>query len=146
MDAGTGTFGTIPFDFAYGTSTQSYTYAMSQQPLGDVSWFGLVVGVKDQPGSNLPDNYKLFQNYPNPFNPTTTIKYQLTKESDVRLTVYNSLGQVVKTLVNTHQPAGNYTLNWNGTNQFGSKVSSGIYFYRLDTDGFASVKKMIMLK
>jgi FlgD Ig-like domain len=146
MDQGTDPFGKTPFDFGYPNSAQSYTYSMSGQPLGDVTWFGMVVGVKDQPGSTLPENYRLFQNYPNPFNPTTTITYQISNASDVKLTVYNSLGQLVKTLVNTNQAAGNYSISWDGTNQAGSKVSSGIYFYRLNTPGFVSVMKMVMLK
>ena len=62
------------------------------------------------------------------------------------LIVYNSLGQVVKTLVNSNQPVGNYNVRWNGTNEFGTKVTSGIYFYRFSTGEYTNVKKMIMLK
>ncbi|MEJ2614062.1 MAG: FlgD immunoglobulin-like domain containing protein, partial [Ignavibacteriaceae bacterium] len=146
MDAGTDPFGKTPFDFGYPTATQSYTFASGDQPLGDLSWFDMTVGVKDQLNSALPANFKLLQNYPNPFNPTTTISYQIANESNVELTIYNSLGQLVKTLVSTNQPAGNYSVSWDGTNNIGSRVSSGIYFYRLNTKEFLSVKKMIMLK
>jgi hypothetical protein len=146
MDQGTDPIGKTPFDFGYSTSAQSYTYASGGQPLGDISWFGMAVGVSDQPGSALPENYKLFQNYPNPFNPATTITYQIAKETNVKLAIYNSLGQLVKTLVNSNQSAGNYSISWDGTNELGTKVSSGIYLYRINTSGFTSVKKMIMLK
>jgi hypothetical protein len=146
MDQGTDPFGKSPFDFSYPTTTQSYTYASGGQPLGDISWFGMFVGVNDQPGSAVPVNFKLLQNYPNPFNPTTTISYQISKASNVKLNIYNSLGQLVKTLVNANQSAGSYSVNWDGKNESGSKVSSGIYFYRLNTPDFMNVKKMIMLK
>ena len=94
----------------------------------------------------VPEQFDLSQNYPNPFNPTTKIDYQLTKDIPVTIKVYNILGQEVKTLVNQLQKAGYYTIEWNGTNNSGSTVSSGVYFLRLRTQGFVSTKKMMMLR
>lgn len=94
----------------------------------------------------LPYKYDLSQNYPNPFNPTTTIKYQIPEQAKVSLVVYNQLGQVVKTLVDQEQDAGYYKVRWNGDNNFGSKVASGVYIFRMYTGSFVSVKKMVFLK
>ncbi len=93
-----------------------------------------------------PTEFSLSQNYPNPFNPTTTIQYSLKQRSKVILSVYNILGQLVKQLIQAEQDAGRYSLQWDGTNNFNQKVSSGMYFYRIEAGDFASVKKMLMLK
>jgi len=94
----------------------------------------------------IPAEFALSQNYPNPFNPTTSIKYQLANNANVKLVVYNMLGQVVKTLVSQEQEAGYYTIKWNGTNDFGGKVSSGIYIYRIIAGNYISTIKMNLLK
>ncbi|KUG26882.1 hypothetical protein ASZ90_003271 [hydrocarbon metagenome] len=135
----------LPFNFAYPTSTASYTYSTNGQPLGSLKWFGMVVGV-DENLDEVPVNFTLENNYPNPFNPSTVIKYSVPELSNVNLKIYNSLGQVVKTLVNTTQAAGSYSLQWDGTSDIGVKVSSGIYIYRLTTDKFSASKKMMLLK
>lgn len=95
-----------------------------------------------------PEFYALHENYPNPFNPETTIKYQLPEAGDVRLEVYNMLGQVVKTLVdNQFQNAGRHTIQWDATNNSGQPLSSGVYFYRVIAGGeFSDHKKMLLLK
>ncbi len=95
---------------------------------------------------NLPTEYSLSQNYPNPFNPTTVIAYSLPNPSQVKIEIYNLLGQTVATLVDTKQGAGNYTVTWDGRDMYGSRVSSGIYFYRLQADDFVETKKMLLLK
>ena len=94
----------------------------------------------------LPEVYALGFNYPNPFNPETTIKYALPQASDVELVIYNSLGQVVRTLVNERQGAGRYAFTWDAANDRGQAVSSGIYLYRLQAGEFAKVRKMLLLK
>jgi hypothetical protein len=103
------------------------------------------VGVKDNPQSQLPNEYSLSQNFPNPFNPSTTIKYEIGETrrgaQNVKLIVYNMLGQEVATLVNKLQKAGNYEVNFDASN-----LSSGIYYYQLVSGNFATVKKMILLK
>ena len=86
-------------------------------------------------------NYGLFSNYPNPFNPTTQIAYQIPKSSHVSLVVYNSLGQEVADLVNKEQPSGKYSVQFDAAN-----LPSGVYFYRIQTGNFVSVKKMLLMK
>ena len=104
-------------------------------------WFGIntITGIENTLG--LPTEYKLFNNYPNPFNPSTTIKYQLKKSGSIKLLLYNSIGQIVATLVNENKEAGIYTINYDASN-----ISSGIYFYRIVTKEFVKTKRMILLK
>ena len=94
-----------------------------------------------------PEAFSLADNFPNPFNPTTTIKYALPQAADVELTVYNVVGQPVRTLVAEYQSAGRYAVEWDATNDSGHSLSSGMYFYRLEAGGeFLKVKKMLLLK
>jgi hypothetical protein len=88
-----------------------------------------------------PADYVLEQNYPNPFNPSTTIKFGVPEKSNVVLTVYNSLGAEVATLVNEVREAGSYEIQFNANN-----FSSGIYYYRIASGNFTEIKKMILLK
>jgi len=88
----------------------------------------------------------LNQNYPNPFNPLTTISYSLPEATEVRLTVFNILGQQVIVLVDGFQEAGQYDVSWNSTNSDGQRVASGIYIYRIKTADLTDVKKMVLLK
>jgi len=112
---------------------------------------GIVVGV-EQGGSSLPENSVLLQNYPNPFNPETMISFRLSRESSVKLTVSNILGEVVDVVLEDIKPAGFYEVRWNGANQVGNQVSAGIYFYHLrgepaEADGRESIiRKMILLR
>ena len=94
----------------------------------------------------LPDSYSMAQNYPNPFNPATTISYNLPSAGMVELAVYNVLGQKVATIANGHFQAGTHEAVWNGTDESGSAVGSGIYFYRITTSDFEQTKKMILMK
>jgi hypothetical protein len=101
--------------------------------------------------AELPTVYALSQNFPNPFNPATTINYQLPEASSVTITIYNTLGQEVKRLVNEQQIAGYYSVQWNGTNHDNRSVASGMYIYRIEAAGgdgakFSQVKKMMLLK
>jgi len=101
---------------------------------------GVVTGVTD-PKTNVPVKFALDQNYPNPFNPTTQISFSIPRASNVKLTVYNMLGQEVSTLVNGYRTAGSYTVNFAG-----SKLASGVYLYSLKAGNFSDVKKMVLLK
>jgi hypothetical protein len=89
---------------------------------------------------------KLAQNFPNPFNPATTIKYDVKAKGVVTLKVYNVAGQLVRTLENGMKDAGSYTVAWNGKNDRGASVASGMYFYKMETKGFSETKKMVMLR
>jgi len=106
----------------------------------------IIVDAIDGELGNLPKTYVLQQNFPNPFNPVTTIKYQLPKASDVMLKIYNILGQSVISLINERQEAGYKSIIWNGMNESGAKVSTGIYFYVMEAGNFRSIKKMMLLK
>ncbi len=94
----------------------------------------------------LPAEYALDPNYPNPFNPVTTITYALPEPADVRLEVYNVMGQRVRTLVATQQTAGYHTVRWDGRDAAGQWVASGMYLYRIQTDTFAQTRKMLLIK
>ena len=95
----------------------------------------------------VPTHYLLSQSYPNPFNPTATISYDLPTSSNVTLVIYNMAGQKVKTLVsNEIQNAGSYSVRWDGRNERGQAVSSGIYLYRIEASYFTATKKMVLLK
>jgi hypothetical protein len=93
-----------------------------------------------------PDRFLLEQNFPNPFNPLTTIKYRLHQMSNVTLSIFNQLGENVRTLINEKQPIGNYQVQWDGRNQEGINVSSGIYLYRLKAGSFIQMRKMLLLR
>ncbi len=93
-----------------------------------------------------PDNFHLYQNFPNPFNPTTEISYMLQERSLVQVKVYNTLGQEIKTLVNSVQFPGRYSVTWDGTNNQNSRVSSGIYFYRLSVGNRSLLKSMTLTR
>ncbi len=94
----------------------------------------------------LPSRYSLGQNYPNPFNPETYIDFALPRASHVTFTVYNMLGQQVRTLVDERLSAGPKTVTWDGTDDHGRTVSSGIYFYRLQAVDFQETRKMVLMK
>ena len=93
-----------------------------------------------------PAAFGLAQNYPNPFNPSTTIIYILPEQGPVTITIYNLLGQEVKTLVNDTKPAGSYQVRWNGDDREGRMMATGIYFYRLVSNQLTETKKMILLR
>ena len=107
-----------------------------------------VVSVDDEfnPDKIIPDAYVLEQNYPNPFNPETRIKYAIPEAGLVTLRIYNIDGQLVRTLQNANQSAGRYEKTWDGNNEFNNKVSSGVYFYKLQSNDFMQVRKMVLLK
>jgi hypothetical protein len=104
------------------------------------------VGIEDYIGQPLIENYALKQNYPNPFNPSTTIKYNLAKTTDVKFEIYSILGSKIATLVNGKQNAGIQKVEWNGKDDSGKAVASGVYFYKISTPEFTQTKKMMLLK
>ena len=106
---------------------------------------GILLDV-EQIDDQIPVDFTLEQNYPNPFNPTTTIRYSITRPDLVRIKVYDVLGREVKTLVNEEKMSGVYQVSWNGDDSSGNKVSSGVYFYRIDAGDFIQTKKMMLIK
>ena len=105
---------------------------------------------------NIPNQYTLEQNYPNPFNPETWLPYQLTEPASVALSIYDSKGQLVRQLQIGHQPAGTYisrdrAVYWDGKNELGESVASGIYYYQIQAESSSSstwrkTRKMLLLK
>ena len=105
------------------------------------------VGIEpESPKDQLPSSFALKQNYPNPFNPVTSIAYDLSSVTYVSLKVYDLLGRHIRTLVNESQMAGSYLAVWDGKDNTGGMVSTGIYLYRLETEQFISTKKMVLLR
>jgi len=96
--------------------------------------------------ASLPTAFGLSQNSPNPFNPTTTIGYALPQAGDVKISVYNVLGQNIKDLVDGYMEAGNHQVVWDGKDRSGDAVASGIYFYKISAQDYADTKKMVLLK
>jgi flagellar hook assembly protein FlgD len=96
--------------------------------------------------SNVPKVFDLSNNYPNPFNPSTKIQFAVPSEQNISLVIYNILGQRVRTLVQGVRPVGQYTVTWDGKDEAGRTVESGVYICRLETGSIALVKKMLMLK
>jgi len=148
----------IPYDLldaSYGTAAVSYTAAEGGFPLGDLNWFPdkkaewevYEPPVSIDKNQVLPSRFFLEQNYPNPFNPSTTIVYQLNSSSPVKLTVYNVVGHKIRTLVSDkRQEAGNHSVQWNGLDDTGGMVASGLYLYRLESDNQVQTKKMLLLR
>ena len=157
LPAGTG--GTVPLtyslspDLPAGVSFDPITRTISGTPTaeGEPVYTYTVTDATGASAAMLlqtrPAAFALTSNYPNPFNPATTIQYALPQAADVQLTVYNVVGQPVRTLVAEHQSAGRYLVEWDATADSGHSLSSGLYFYRLQAGGaFHAVKKMLLLK
>ena len=124
---------------------ESYDYRLSDVDYdGNVEYHSLqLMGVSS---SNVPEQFVLYPNYPNPFNPVTTIRYDLSKESFVDITIYDMLGNVVSNLINANQSSGYKSIQWNATNNQGKPVSAGVYLYSIEAGKFRQTKKMILLK
>ena len=94
----------------------------------------------------IPRVYSLDANYPNPFNPETTVPYAVPNAGDVKLAIYNALGQRIAVLAQGRRGAGYYRAVWDGRDEIGREVASGIYFVRMSAEGFTAVRKMMVLK
>jgi flagellar hook assembly protein FlgD len=93
-----------------------------------------------------PEKTVLFQNYPNPFNPSTRIAFDLAVDADVKLSIYDVTGRRVRTLLNGFRTAGVYNMEWNGRDESGRWLASGVYFYRLTAHGVTTTKKSILIR
>jgi hypothetical protein len=97
-------------------------------------------------GEGIPTAFALHENYPNPFNPTTTLRFDLPEVSDVTVTIFNMLGQRVRTFNMNDTPAGYHSIKWNATNDYGEQVGAGVYLYQLRAKQFVKTRKMVLLK
>ncbi|KAA3601596.1 MAG: T9SS C-terminal target domain-containing protein [Calditrichaeota bacterium] len=106
-----------------------------------------VVEVNEEVNFVKATEYELFENYPNPFNPETTIQFRIPKTEKVKLEIFNLIGQKIKILASGNEfVKGTHSLKWNGTDENGNQVSSGVYFYKLQTENFNQTNKMVLLK
>jgi len=122
----------------------TYYYKLEDLSIEGISTFHGPVSAKVS--VSVPSNFALAQNYPNPFNASTMISYDLKADAKVSLKVYNILGQEVTTLVDRYQPAGSYSVTWNGKDSKGNDVSTGVYFYIIKAGDYSANKKMTYLK
>ncbi len=126
-------------DHSYGMHNTKFTVDVLRKSIA------ILTGVEIS-DPNIPNTYELGQNYPNPFNPSTEIKFSVPKGERVRIAVYNSIGKLVRVLVDDNLMPGSYRVTWNGEDNRGQKVSSGVYLYRMETPSFQATKKMVLLK
>jgi hypothetical protein len=144
-------FRTIGYVNGHGTTTEQQTYSYVDKKLETGKYVYRLKQI-DFNGSyeysneinvdvEAPAQYSLDQNYPNPFNPSTMIKYSIAKDGFVNVSIFNLLGEKVATLVNDNMKAGSYDVNFNA-----SQLSSGIYFYSIESGEFKAVRKMILMK
>jgi len=123
----------------------TYSFGTYKISIRDENDWGTAVGINPD-HETIPLTYKLKQNFPNPFNPETKIYFEIPKAHDVSIVIYNMLGQKVRTLVDDNFKAGQHVVNWNGANDYGIRLATGLYFYRIKAGDFISTKKMMMLK
>jgi hypothetical protein len=116
----------------------------ANRPVLRVAYTG-VTGI-EEPREDFPFDFSIAQNYPNPFNPVTTIRYSLPKGLHVTLEIHDNLGRKIKTLVNERQDSGTHQVQWDGTNEEGREVATGVYVYRLRTESFVETRKMMLLR
>ena len=156
---GTSYHAAIQYEGRFGTSTKSARLVYLGFPFETiypeadrnkimervVQFFGATTTANDFV-EKLPGEFRLLQNYPNPFNSSTTIQYQLPQQSHVELIIFNLLGEKVKTLVKENQERGWQHVNWDGTNEAGAKIASGIYLYQLKMDNRVEIRRMMLIE
>ena len=122
------------FNYSYGT------YKIEVRDIGDLGELGI------DGSDGLLNKYALYPNYPNPFNPETKIHFQLANNSDVQLIIYDILGRKIRTLVSNHLNVGNHVVTWNGLDEDGANVASGMYIYRIEAGDFIDYRKMLLVR
>lgn len=131
-----GAIGTYVWDFAVGNLNLYIDDITVTDPVTSI----------DNNNDPIISDYQLQQNYPNPFNPTTIIPFELSKNEVVKLSIFNSLGQKVRTLLNQDFPAGGHQAKWDGQDDFGQTVPAGVYYYTIQAGEFSATKKMLLVK
>jgi len=134
----------VYFDFPLYFIPEAQACSLLHKALSDLSVSPSLVENDEE--SKAPLSFSLKQNFPNPFNSETVIEYFLPKESQVKITIYNLLGQRVKTILDRRESAGHKRVIWDGKNEKEDVVGSGIYFYHMEAGEFAQTNKMILLK
>ncbi len=145
--AGTSAYsgGQFSTTITFGPTTMTIAAGVTDGWLGKMT-FPTITAVREIDDVPHPWSFQLSQNYPNPFNPTTNIEFRIIVASRVSVDIFNSLGQKVKTLVDQELPAGSYATEWDGADDSGRKVASGVYFYRMQAADYTDTRKMTLLK
>ncbi|NMB80737.1 MAG: T9SS type A sorting domain-containing protein [Ignavibacteria bacterium] len=138
--------------FSNGVELQNPTGIWNGGPVGDPSKVTNPGDPNSKPNPTsvteeiVPQQYRLLNNYPNPFNPSTTITFEIPKSEFVSLQIFNINGELIKTILQESLNAGRYEKRWNGEDDFGNQVVSGVYFYRIKAGHFEKSSRMILLK
>jgi hypothetical protein len=133
-------------DGGYKYNPQGWKWAHQLTFWIKASEIGGTVPVEKNPVADMPTKYELAQNYPNPFNPSTTITFSLPNPSEVRLTIFDITGRIVKELVDKRCETGVHNISWDATDNYGMPVASGTYYYRFEADDHVYTKKMMFIK
>ena len=138
----------LPMDFSYSTTSGAATLCKHGGPVGSTHHMAHAgdLTLSTKPDEIVASTFALNQNYPNPFNPSTEISFTLDEAADVNLSIFNMLGQKVRTLTSGSKPAGVYSLEWNGRDEMGQSVSTGVYLYTLSNGSTSITKKMALMK
>lgn len=128
-------------NFQYNPNGQPYANGYAR-----IYSYGDFVGIHGDTHSSMPEKLKLFPAYPNPFNPTTTIRFTIPQNGLVTVTIYDQIGRITKTLLKRNQVAGEYSMEWNGTDEAGNQLGSGLYFCRINLNGIIRANKLILMK
>lgn len=124
--------------------TEVYTNVVVNQFMTAIEGSSLTSVVEQQ--GEQPTNFSLSQNYPNPFNPETTIEYQLPRAGQVKVVIYNVAGKLVRTLIDAQHAAGKFQTHWDGKDELGNQVASGVYLYQLQAGNFQAAQRMILMR
>jgi len=127
----------IEEDRSFGIHNPAFTISLLKAAIEELGGTTSI----DYPDNGVPQEYQLSQNYPNPFNPTTTIEFSIPVQSNVRIVIYDALGNQLDVVYNGFTNAGKHSVTWVANN-----YASGIYFYRMETESFMEVKKMLLMK
>ena len=134
----------LQFDLLHPESSMTQGLNLTEIKIDDKVMLPTVVNNLKE--TAIPNRFELYQNHPNPFNPETTIQFQLPKSGQVKIDIFNQLGQKVKTLLNEQKPAGTFEVRWNGVDDKGQPVVSGVYFYKMTAGKFTAIKKMALIR
>ncbi|MFA6108192.1 MAG: FlgD immunoglobulin-like domain containing protein [Candidatus Latescibacterota bacterium] len=135
----------VYYDGSHGIHNTRYTVGMLKAAIKDLTGRDVATAVETELVSAKPRAYALAQNHPNPFNPETAIRYSVPEPASVRIEIYNSLGQRVRTLVDAHHATGEYAVQWDGRDAGGAKLTAGVYIYTMRAGTFVENRKMVLL-
>ena len=149
-DVANGIFAQIQFQVLEGFNNETSIYLrnlqLNENEIIDIAAESTIDYVLGISSAGVPLSFALHQNYPNPFNPTTRINYDLAKDENVQVAIFDLSGRKVASLVDEFQNAGYKNIIWNGKNQYGEKVAAGLYMYVIQAGNFHETRKMILLK